>query len=103
MQAKNRTEQYQEIRQATVGKFLKTKREKAGKTQRDVSDVLDYDTAQFVSNWERGVSTPPKDPSVIRKIAVTIKCKPEEIIDKLQAADDKILALEYKDLRKGVR
>ena len=32
---------------------------KAGLTQRDVSTGMNYTTAQFVSNWERGVSTPP--------------------------------------------
>jgi transcriptional regulator with XRE-family HTH domain len=42
-----------------VGTFLKKRREQAGLTQRAVSDHLGYSTAQFVSNWERGVSMAP--------------------------------------------
>lgn len=42
-----------------LGKFLKERREKAGLSQKDVADKLGYSTPQFVSNWERGVSTPP--------------------------------------------
>lgn len=39
--------------------FLKEARATAGLTQRQVSDKLGYETPQFVSNWERGVSFPP--------------------------------------------
>lgn len=36
------------------GNQWKTLREKAGLTQRDVSDALGYSTPQFISNVERG-------------------------------------------------
>jgi transcriptional regulator with XRE-family HTH domain len=39
--------------------FLKSARIRAKLSQRDVSNKLGYTTAQFVSNWERGISTPP--------------------------------------------
>lgn len=39
--------------------FLKTKREESGLTQQEVATRLGYSTAQFVSNWERGLSYPP--------------------------------------------
>ena len=42
-----------------LGEILKTLREKAGLTQRDVSDTLGYSTPQFISNNERGISAPP--------------------------------------------
>lgn len=42
-----------------IGKFLKASREKAGLSQREVAEHLGYTTAQFVSNWERGLITPP--------------------------------------------
>lgn len=41
------------------GPWLKKKREKAGLTQRKVGEELSYTTAQFVSNWERGLILPP--------------------------------------------
>src|SRR5438132_1707241 len=48
-----------ELRLRIVSKFLKEKRVMAGLTQWDVASALKYTTAQFVSNWERGVSLPP--------------------------------------------
>jgi transcriptional regulator with XRE-family HTH domain len=44
---------------STIGKLLKQKREEAKLTQRDVAEVLDYTSSQFVSNWERGIVLPP--------------------------------------------
>jgi transcriptional regulator with XRE-family HTH domain len=42
-----------------LGGALKKGREAAGLTQRDVSDELKYSSAQFISNFERGISAPP--------------------------------------------
>jgi transcriptional regulator with XRE-family HTH domain len=39
--------------------FLKIKREGAGLSQGHVAKKLKYTSPQFVSNWERGVSSPP--------------------------------------------
>lgn len=41
-----------------LGRSLKRLREKAGISQKDVANALRYDTPQFVSNWERGISEP---------------------------------------------
>lgn len=41
------------------GLLLREFRRKAGITQHELSDALGYESAQFVSNWERGISTPP--------------------------------------------
>ena len=43
----------------TLALFLKTAREKAELSQRQVADELGYQSAQFISNWERGISSPP--------------------------------------------
>lgn len=49
--------------------YLKAARIRAKLSQRSVSDALGYTTAQFVSNWERGVSTPPiKDLKQLSKL-----------------------------------
>lgn len=42
-----------------LGKFLAAKRKEAGLTQREVSIALDYSSAQFISNFERGIAVPP--------------------------------------------
>jgi transcriptional regulator with XRE-family HTH domain len=39
--------------------YLRESREKAGLTQSEVAKELGYSTAQFISNWERGLSYPP--------------------------------------------
>jgi transcriptional regulator with XRE-family HTH domain len=42
-----------------LGQFLKLKREGVGLSQGQVAKKLRYTSPQFVSNWERGVSSPP--------------------------------------------
>jgi transcriptional regulator with XRE-family HTH domain len=42
-----------------LGEFLREQRVKAGLTQRDVSVALGYSSAQFISNFERGIAAPP--------------------------------------------
>ena len=39
--------------------FLRNGRVKSGLTQGQVAKTLGYSTAQFISNWERGVAEPP--------------------------------------------
>ena len=43
----------------SCSKALRSARIKASLTQRHVADHLGYNTAQFVSNWERAISRPP--------------------------------------------
>lgn len=47
------------MQQSNLPALLKSKRVAAGLSQRDVSNKLGYSTPQFISNWERGVSSPP--------------------------------------------
>lgn len=42
-----------------ISEYLRKKRVAAGLTQSHVAKSLGYSTAQFVSNWERGLSLPP--------------------------------------------
>jgi transcriptional regulator with XRE-family HTH domain len=50
-------------------KYLKFKRKQAKLTQLQVSKELNYDSAQFVSNWERGISLPPaKELKILAKM-----------------------------------
>jgi len=61
-----------------LGRFLAKKRLEAGLTQVDVSTSLGYDSAQYVSNWERGECPPPLNK--LREVARVLKIAPEEII-----------------------
>lgn len=42
-----------------LGSYLKDKRLESGFSQRHVARKLKYGSPQFISNWERGVSSPP--------------------------------------------
>ena len=42
-----------------LGEYLQVMRIKADLTQREVSLELGYSSAQFISNFERGISSPP--------------------------------------------
>jgi transcriptional regulator with XRE-family HTH domain len=44
-----------------MGSFLKEIRQKRNITQAELAKKLGYTTSQFVSNWERGLCSPPLD------------------------------------------
>lgn len=79
-----------------LGDFLKEKRERAGLSQKTVSNKLGYSTAQFVSNWERGISHPPV--TALKKIAHLYGITAEDLFEKLkeQATEDLVFGLEKK-------
>jgi|GEM_PF-475226 len=62
-----------------LGSFLKARRERAGLTQKQVSDELGYTTAQFVSSWERGEREPPMH--AIWRLASIYNISAEKIFD----------------------
>lgn len=43
----------------SLGNFLKTKRITNGFTQAEVAEKLNYASPQFISNFERGLCSPP--------------------------------------------
>lgn len=47
------------IQYIKIGRWFAEQRENARLTQSDVARALNYSTAQFISNWERGISLPP--------------------------------------------
>lgn len=44
-----------------LGLLLKKDREPAGLKQKDIADNVGYETAQFISNFERGLALPPAE------------------------------------------
>lgn len=59
--------------------FLKEKRTQAGLSQKDVADKLGYSSAQFISNWERGLSSPPMH--TLKKLAEMYSVNVDEMFD----------------------
>lgn len=42
-----------------LGRYLRTKRVSSGLTQAEIADRLGYSSPQFISNFERGLCSPP--------------------------------------------
>lgn len=66
---------------SNFSQYLKQSRIAAGLSQRDVSEKLGYTTSQFISNWERGLSTPPI--KVAKKLATLYKLSLDEFSELL--------------------
>jgi transcriptional regulator with XRE-family HTH domain len=61
--------------------YLKSKRVESGMSQLDVARALGYSSPQFVSNWERGLVSPP-----LETIAVLIdlyKIPSVDVVDRI--------------------
>ena len=63
-----------------MGEYLKERRLQKGLTQREVADIFKYETPQFISNWERGVSMPPI--AALKKLGSLYAISAEELFDK---------------------
>jgi len=59
--------------------FLRDKRIDSGYSQMDVAKKLGYTSAQFISNWERGLSSPPIH--TLRKLSELYKIPPDALFD----------------------
>ena len=65
----------------TLSDYLRQKRLDSGLSQLDVAKVLGYSSPQFVSNWERGLVSPP-----LETIAVLIdlyRISPGEVVERI--------------------
>ncbi len=85
--------------------FLKSARLKAQLTQSQVAEALGYSTAQFISNWERGISCPPL--KNLRSLASMYKVRPDDLFESIlkvsiQTAEQS-MRREYKSLRSRAR
>ncbi len=60
-----------------LGLYFKRARESAGLSQLALAKRLGYETPQFVSNWERGLSKPPI--SSMRDLCSELRLDPKKI------------------------
>ena len=81
----------------SIGRFLKAKREGRGLSQGDVAMVLKVN-AQFVSNWERGLSGPPL--RMLKTLTRLYEISDEEILGVMLSAQEDYLRAELKMGRK---
>lgn len=62
-----------------LSKLLQQKRLSANLSQKDVAEKLGYNTPQFISNWERGLSQPPIN--ILKKLADLYKMSADELFE----------------------
>lgn len=87
----------QSLRARIVGAFLRETRQKAGLTQEELAKQLAYKSAQFVSNWERGISLPPM--TVLPKICVLCRVSPTVMVDVLYRYQEAALKIQRRHLK----
>ena len=80
------------------GDYLKKSREAQDLSQLEVSKKLGYNTAQFISNWERDRSLPPIN--VLKKIARLYKVDPQDLFQIFMDQKVKIYKAELQRLFK---
>lgn len=67
------------MKKIKLSDYLSKKRTQSGLTQSEVSQTLGYSTPQFISNWERGVSSPPVE--TIKKLAKMYNASADELFE----------------------
>ncbi len=68
---------------AKLGRLIKAERQKLNLTQLEVSHELGYDSAQFLSLMERGISKVPRP--VMKKLISILDLNRSEMIQLIQA------------------
>ena len=66
-------------RHARTGHYFRNKRLEVGLDQEDVARTLNYTSTQMVSNWERGLCSPPG--KVLKALMKLYSIKKEELMD----------------------
>lgn len=88
--AQKKPEEYMLPREyVKLGMFLQKNRIKANLTQREVSLKLGYSSAQFISNFERGISSPPI--KKMKELIKLYKMQPKKVINLQMNAERSIL------------
>jgi len=87
------------LRAKILGRAFRAWRQKRGLTQGEVASALGYSTAQFVSNWERGQSSPPLD--TLPKLAEIYSISARDVVKVFDAYNESRLALKREALRRS--
>ncbi len=98
MLAKRKKNYVLERNYETLGEYLQNMRIKANLTQREVSLALGYSSAQFISNFERGIAVPP-----LKKLKILVKMynmPADEVMDMILDAERQIMSSALKQKTK---
>jgi len=84
-----------------LGEYLYQKRMEANLTQREVSEALDYSSAQFISNFERGIAAPPL--KKLKKLCAIYHFQPAEIVDLLLEAEREVMLANLRPSKRALK
>ncbi len=84
-----------------LGAYLREKREKQGYSQGYVAKQLGYSNPQFVSNIERGLSSPPLQ--ALKKLVVLYKIPEREFMELLLFEKDRFYRSQLFGIKKRSR
>lgn len=70
------------LRGQELASYLKQIRRDSGLSQKEVATTLGYKSSQFVSNWERGLSSPPL--GTLRKLAGLYRVGEEDLFIRIR-------------------
>lgn len=79
------------------GLFLQSKRLNAGLSQGQLSQELGYGTPQVISNWERGMQSPPFD--VLVRLSTVLSIPKQELLNRLLDEHEKLYMKTWKQRR----
>jgi transcriptional regulator with XRE-family HTH domain len=86
---------FSEVCVKKCGDFLRETRENQGLSQKDVSEAMGYNTSQFISNWERGLSLPPIP--ALRKLAKLYKIDADDLFNVILEAQVDLVTQSLKE------
>lgn len=79
--------------------YLKNGRLQSGLSQKDFAARLGYSRSQFVSNWERGLCTPPM--SVMKKMLKICPISRDELFDLVLACEKEKISEKFHEVLFG--
>lgn len=85
------------MRARVVGDFLRKRRTQAGLTQSELAELLSYSSAQFISNWERGLCLPPLE--VLPKLCDLCDIPHSHLIEVVHRYQEELLELQKRKIR----
>jgi transcriptional regulator with XRE-family HTH domain len=88
------------VKYKTLGAYLKNARNKSNLSQWDVAKKIGYSSPQFISNLERGISSPPL--KVLKILVDLYDISPREILEVIAEEQERILKRNLIKLRKAL-
>lgn len=85
----------------SLGIYLRKRREARKYSQNELAEMLGYQSGQVVSNWERGLQSPPF--VILTKLTQFLQISQSEIVAFLLKEQKRIFEVAFESVKKGRR